>query len=178
MRSVSYQRKVCCYSQNFLFWMWHGSPTEHTSIWMVTLANKMFGCEPQRIQCLPLPTHCIHRELQRVIVWCALSSGGASGDEFLPSQTGYGFTLNSAWFQSDATRLHTSNAISRSLHNVFEDRVLSDQYPCAIWGKIFMATVTGFKLFRLFSVGVPVLRGQGISEKILAQFRNWKRPSR
>jgi hypothetical protein len=37
--------------------------------------------------------------------------------------------MNSAWFQQDGARPHTSNAILYFLHDVCEKRDLSNQYP-------------------------------------------------
>jgi hypothetical protein len=51
----------------------------HVSTWMFTLTNKTFNFEPQRIQGLQLPTHCI----QRVTVWGALSNIGISAPTFI-----------------------------------------------------------------------------------------------
>jgi hypothetical protein len=50
-------------------------------------------------------------------------------DEFVPFLMGYGISMNLAWCQQGGARPHTSNAVLGFLHDVFEERVLSNRYP-------------------------------------------------
>jgi hypothetical protein len=66
----------------------------------------------------------------------------------------YGIPMNSAWFQQDGARPHTSKDVLCFLHDIFKDRVLSNQYPVTSeeefsWPPISQA----LKPLRLFSIG-------------------------
>jgi hypothetical protein len=49
-------------------------------------------------------------------------------DELGPLLMGYGIPANSAWLQQDGARPHTDRVVLRSLHEVFEEQVLSNRY--------------------------------------------------
>lgn len=47
----------------------------------------------------------------------------------VPWVMGYGMPMNSAWFQQDDARPHTNHVVLSHLHDVLEERVLSNRYP-------------------------------------------------
>jgi hypothetical protein len=113
--------------------MSQGSPTQHISTWVVTLTSKMSE-NPSHTAASPLHP-------QRATVRCALSSAGIfrrefiddtttsalylrlPSDEYGPFLMGYGIPINTALFQKDGARPHTSNAVFRFLHDVFEETI-------------------------------------------------------
>jgi hypothetical protein len=76
----------------------YGPPTNHTSIWVVTLTSNMSDFGSQRIQGLPLPTHAIQRHLDYGVpcrasehsVPSSLMTRSLRSGEFAPVLMGYG----------------------------------------------------------------------------------------
>jgi hypothetical protein len=105
--------------------------------------------------------------LERVTIWCALSSAGIFGpvfidgkvtcdvylcDGFISFLKGYGIPTNSALFQQDGARPHTTNAVLRFLCDVFEERVVSNKYPAPFEeGSSWTPISPDFKNLRLYS---------------------------
>jgi hypothetical protein len=111
-----------------------GSPIKHTSTWMVTSTSKMSDLGPQKIQGIPLPTHCIQRELKYGVHYRALEYpipwSSMVQSLLIFTAVCWVMNLSLSWsFQQDGVRSHTSNAVLRFLFDVFEDKVLLYRYP-------------------------------------------------
>lgn len=103
------------------FWMWHGFQMRLSSIWLITLTkeNVRFWTlenwrftvtnplHPQRLLC---GMHCQVLECLVVFISDPVSVWWLR-NECVPYLQEYNIAMNSAWFQQDGTRSHTSKAI-------------------------------------------------------------------